>query len=414
MTVQAALASSSDTGYLFRGDGSYTRYDGPSGAQAGSDDVVAQWHGLPRSPDAAVYWSFDKVYFFVGGDYYRYDLGADAVEPGYPRPVAGNWPGLPGDGVDAAVNWGNGKVYFFRGGDYYRYDMTDDRVDPGYPRPIAGNWPGVWEDRVGAVLYQGGSQAYFFRDETYRRYDLANDKVDEEGAVAALRLAPVPSGSMLAARHLTQEQANGLVVDLIGRGLVSLKGGVTRPAVGARVVVQPTSVNGMPYTNQVAPGASLIDNVDQRMLVVLYRLTRWINSSHPDVSEILHLGIGHGSGPPNDCHNQGRALDLSGVVGSDDGTPFRKEVLKDWGNLPATGGIRLDAARDPVAYLLFTHVYTFASFECESNGIGPQNHWPPPPLGGSGFVIYPDYGGDPALRSAHQNHFHMQVGPTRV
>jgi hypothetical protein len=66
----------------------------------------------------------------------------------YPRPIAGNWPGLAeagfAAGFDAAINWGNGKVYFLRGRNYLRYDIAADRVDL-YPRPIAGNWPGVAE-----------------------------------------------------------------------------------------------------------------------------------------------------------------------------------------------------------------------------------------------------------------------------
>jgi hypothetical protein len=50
-----------------------------------------------------------------------------------------------GDGLDAAVTWPNGKAYFFRGDSYVRYDIAADRVDAGYPRTIAGNWPGLAE-----------------------------------------------------------------------------------------------------------------------------------------------------------------------------------------------------------------------------------------------------------------------------
>ena len=35
----------------------------------------------------------------------------------------------------------NDKIYFFRGDQYVR--LTDTVVDPGYPRPIAGNWNGL-------------------------------------------------------------------------------------------------------------------------------------------------------------------------------------------------------------------------------------------------------------------------------
>jgi hypothetical protein len=73
-----------------------------------------------------------------------------------------------------------------------------------------------------------------------------------------------------------------------------------------------------------------MDNIDQRMLMALYWLTRWLNSSAPDIAEVLHLGIGHGSGPPHDCHNQGRALDFSGLRGKVAGTSFHSSVQMHW------------------------------------------------------------------------------------
>jgi hypothetical protein len=52
-------------------------------------------------------------------------------------------------GIDEAVVWNDGTAYFFKGEQYVRYDIAADRVESRYPKPIAGNWPGVWTDGVG-------------------------------------------------------------------------------------------------------------------------------------------------------------------------------------------------------------------------------------------------------------------------
>ena len=48
-------------------------------------------------------------------------------------------------------DWGNGRVYFFKANQYLRYDIAADTVDQDYPRPIAGNWPGLIEALPGGV-----------------------------------------------------------------------------------------------------------------------------------------------------------------------------------------------------------------------------------------------------------------------
>ncbi|MCZ0980639.1 hemopexin repeat-containing protein [Streptomyces diastatochromogenes] len=271
------------------------------------------------------------------------------MDAGYPLPVGPGWAGLPTGagggpdwrtGIDAAVNWGNGKLYLFKGDAYVRYDITADRVDPGYPVKIADRWTGVFPSGLDAVAYPGGRYAYFFRGGLYQRYDVDADAVDASGPLdAAFRLTPTPSGAVAPARLLSLTQANRLMADLIRRGQLTLKSpafvdgpsGIVSPTPTQRVVVSPPSFGGIRYTNQIAPAATVIDNLDQCMLIALYRLTRWINSSAPDVGELLHLGIGHGGPNPKDCHNQGRALDLSGITGELDGTAFTRSVKQDWG-----------------------------------------------------------------------------------
>ena len=127
-------------------------------------------------------WGGGKAYFFKGKQYLRYDVVADHVDPGYPRPIAGNWPGMWPEKIDAAICWpGNGKAYFFKGDQYLRYDIAADKTDAGYPRPIAGNWPGFPADfaaGVQAAAVWNNGKAYFFKGSQYLRYDIAADKVD--------------------------------------------------------------------------------------------------------------------------------------------------------------------------------------------------------------------------------------------
>jgi Lysine-specific metallo-endopeptidase/Hemopexin len=131
-----------------------------------------------RMITAPVVWNNGKAYIFAAGKYYRYDIAGDRVDAGYPKPIAGNWPGLFVDRVDAGIVWNNGKAYFFRDYLYVRYDLATDRVDPGYPLGIASHWPGLWGDRIDAAVMWNNGKAYFFRDSQYMRYDLAADRVD--------------------------------------------------------------------------------------------------------------------------------------------------------------------------------------------------------------------------------------------
>ncbi len=131
-----------------------------------------------------------KAYFFKGDQYLRYDWNIDAVDPGYPLPIAGNWPGIPDSiarGIDAALNGEGkyaGKAYFFKEGQYLRYDWNIDAVDSGYPLPIAGNWTGMpdsFSRGIDAALNGEGKyagKAYFFKGDQYLRYDWNIDAVD--------------------------------------------------------------------------------------------------------------------------------------------------------------------------------------------------------------------------------------------
>ena len=176
--------------YLFQGS-SYARYDR---ADDRADDgyprpIAGAWPGMAEvgfgeGVDAALNNERGKLYFFRGDRYVRYDVAADRVDDGYPLPIAGSWPGLAeagfGDGVDAAVLWPGGKAFFFRRHQYVRYDMAADKVDDGYPLPIAGSWPGFAEAGFGggidAITLWGDGTAYAFSGDRYLAYDVATDR----------------------------------------------------------------------------------------------------------------------------------------------------------------------------------------------------------------------------------------------
>ncbi|HOF05484.1 MAG TPA: hemopexin repeat-containing protein [Syntrophales bacterium] len=179
--------------YFFKGD-KYVRYSARPDLE---EDLMgyradpgypkpldeANWPGMIwKDVDAVVNMGNGKVCFFKGGQFIRYDIGADRADPGYPQEINDKtWPGLPWTGgVDAAVDWGNGKIFFFKGGQYLRYDVENNRADTGYPRRIdSRNWPGmIWTSGIDDVVNWGNGKAYFFKDYEYIRYDIAADKAD--------------------------------------------------------------------------------------------------------------------------------------------------------------------------------------------------------------------------------------------
>ena len=66
----------------------------------------------PGPIDAVVRLPSGKVYFFYGSDYVRFDVAADQADAGYPKPIAGNWPGLVTSGIYAGIEWSADNEYF--------------------------------------------------------------------------------------------------------------------------------------------------------------------------------------------------------------------------------------------------------------------------------------------------------------
>lgn len=101
--------------------------------------------------DAAFQWGRNnKVYFFKGDKYWRYDPDRKNVDIGYPKPITEGWRHIPNN-LDAALQWQNGKTYFFKGLEYFAiddYTLEIPKVDPPYPRKISTYWMGCSPEGV--------------------------------------------------------------------------------------------------------------------------------------------------------------------------------------------------------------------------------------------------------------------------
>jgi hypothetical protein len=153
--IVAAANMPNNKACFFLSDGRYIQYDiGQDRVDAGYPRTVTDrnWPGL--APYAtrlfgALNWNNGKIQFFLNNhSYIRYDVNTQRVDEGYPKPITqATWPGLAryAEHLAGAINWTNGKAYiFFDDGRYVRYDISADRVDAGYPKPIdSRTWPGL-------------------------------------------------------------------------------------------------------------------------------------------------------------------------------------------------------------------------------------------------------------------------------
>lgn len=181
-----ACAVWNNKAYFFSGE-QYLRFDIPSDKVDQDPRLIREWWpGWPQS-----WWSGgiqgalplnQFIYFFRGGEYIRFDMNENRVSPGYPRPIAGNWPGWPAswsDGIDGCVRWAGNLAYFFKGRYYIRYDLSLDKVTGG-PTEINtawGNWPAGWATRCNGGGVWPDGRAYLFSDGDYVLYNIAADAV---------------------------------------------------------------------------------------------------------------------------------------------------------------------------------------------------------------------------------------------
>ena len=178
-------------------DGGVGAKDGEPAKSGSVMRTVDNWHALPKGFEG----DFDAVlngdgpfagncYIFKKDSYIKYDWTVEQVVAGYPKRIAGNWPGMPldfGSDLNAALNGQGafaGNCYFFKGDSYVKFDWAKDRAYPDGPKKIAGNWPGLppgFDRDFDAALNGRGpfaGKAFFFRGDSYVRFDWKNDRAD--------------------------------------------------------------------------------------------------------------------------------------------------------------------------------------------------------------------------------------------
>lgn len=242
------------------------------------------------------------------------------------------------------------------------------------------------------------------------------------------------------ARDLTLQQATEVIAYLVANNLITLSPQMSFDAscaidlhvTNGRIALGSTTIDGVTITRRehsAGPNstATTITNVTPRLVVLTYRLARFLKQSW-GASEIYHKGMGQGRGPVGDPHNSGRAIDFSGAV-TRVGTFF---VSTDWGNCQVRlNGRRLAAWPQThpdgrpfrqTTYRLeqpghapsnaarfFREVYKFFADQASDAPNGRPRH---ANITNTGYIRHPDYpdhGTGRDGRAAHQDHIHAEI-----
>jgi len=84
--------------------------------------------------------------------------------------------------IDAAITWPrNGRTYFFSDTQYWRFDNKRKRFDRNYPKPIFGNWEGL-PKKIDAG-FSSLEKTFFIAGNTYYKFNDMDIKVEKEDNV---------------------------------------------------------------------------------------------------------------------------------------------------------------------------------------------------------------------------------------
>ena len=316
----------------------------------------------------------------------------------------------------------------------------------------------------------------------------AGDSTDDENFASCIQTNLAPPGFLLTmpVRDLTRADAIRIVVWLVQQNFVTLHGKQIRfdsscnllaPVPGQKITVEPAvagatwkKIFDFPPVRRVAEPLPM----DPRGIVMLWSCSKFLKEQF-GAREIFHPHFTDGR-VPHDCHDEGRAIDFSGVEGTFPnpfprdpalaGRPYSVTVYTDWGLRPVPAGkgpphprFRLEddktldfaAETDPkksaalekrrAAAVIFGPFYNeWVAPNCSDrsesrqaydpttgapNGVYNPDVGPPPTPGADpnlpsstvgetqGYAIGPDYKVEPQdLRGQHVNHLHFQVSKT--
>ncbi|KAI1287313.1 Matrix metalloproteinase-16 [Halotydeus destructor] len=174
--IDAATRINDGSTYVFKGH-HYYKVETNGLADGYPRRIASDWDGLPGNLDTALTWADGKTFFFKGTKYWRFT--DKKMSAGYPKEISVGFAGIPND-IDAAFVWGgNGKTYFFKGDQYWRFDSkSDPPVTNRYPKPIS-NWVGLPSNLDAAFKWENGL-TYFFKGTQYYRFNDGDFEVDSK------------------------------------------------------------------------------------------------------------------------------------------------------------------------------------------------------------------------------------------
>ncbi|CAF90839.1 unnamed protein product, partial [Tetraodon nigroviridis] len=155
--------------YFFK-NGYFWRKTSKVGGLSHFSKVSTKWPPIRYVDAAFEVPQNNTVYILQGSQYWGLRGTSRTVLPDYPQPLASL--GLPSSitTVDAAVYvQSTGKTLFFVGRSYWSYDVKEKQMDPGYPRIINKDFPGIGSKVDAAFEYSG--YLYFSSGPRQSEYD---------------------------------------------------------------------------------------------------------------------------------------------------------------------------------------------------------------------------------------------------